>query len=256
MKLIPNYSIEELIMQIIKFIKISKIKYNLKINIFLILIAIIGCISLLEERIQINAEIILENDSKIGNNNLSFYSTYISKYNKELQNDSKLESGLFKLMESARKVFPQGFKNTRDNANELDVLYPSTWKILKNSKPTSLNIVTFIAPSENNESPKAAIGIYSIDLPYSNISLLEFTNSSIKSLVKNYNISTIIPKILNGNSTMYTISYSIDFLGMKGMQAWTIKYDNAFIINYLADETLYKKYSSLLTPIIKSFKIY
>ena len=129
------------------------------------------------------------------------------------------------------------------------IQYPSDWGRLDLSFLQQSADIDFYPLADTSLAKNVKIQVD--NLPSSNMTLEEYTNSQINPLEE---------RLLESNTTTLAgiPGYEIVFTslqGLKTMQVWTIKNDKAYIITYVAQEEDYEKELQVAQKMIDSFEI-
>jgi len=136
------------------------------------------------------------------------------------------------------------------------MLYPASW-----AKQEKSNAIFFLSPKENEKDLfQENVNLMLQDLSQQSMSLEQYTELTKKQVVDNFGASAII-SLKNttiagqqGKEFVYSMNYQGRSLKLK--QYWFIKGNIAYLFSYTADPTKYEKYESVVTEMIKSFKIF
>ncbi|HQH17911.1 MAG TPA: PsbP-related protein [Bacteroidales bacterium] len=137
-----------------------------------------------------------------------------------------------------------------------EMLYPASW-----AKQEKSNAIFFLSPKENEKDLfQENVNLMLQDLSQQSMSLEQYTELTKKQVVDNFGASAII-SLKNttiagqqGKEFVYSMNYQGRSLKLK--QYWFIKGNIAYLFSYTADPTKYEKYESVVTEMIKSFKIF
>lgn len=136
--------------------------------------------------------------------------------------------------------------------------YPEKWNKQENINPITNEVVEFITPQESNADSFLERLVVTVE-PTSNQTLYEYTKLSkqeILRLDKNAKIaqegeSTLASK--NGYRVIYTTKEGDREL--KKLEVWTLKYDKAYFVTYVAEAGKYEQFLPVVEKMIKSLEV-
>ncbi|MDJ0714197.1 MAG: protein kinase [Prochloraceae cyanobacterium] len=133
-------------------------------------------------------------------------------------------------------------------AYALKIKYPENWHLYREENPISASIARIAPKQSNSENLPEVI----IDVENLNISLEQYTDSSITEIIENNPEVKIIdsrPTSLgenDGHLVIYTSKDPYTNLKIRSMQVWTLKHNRAYVITYRAEE---KRYNEFFPPV-------
>lgn len=137
-----------------------------------------------------------------------------------------------------------------------EILYPASW-----TKQEKSNAIFFLSPKDNGKDMfQENINLMLQDLSQQPMSLEQYTELTKKQVIDNFGAAAIVSiknttiAGLQGKEFVYNMNYQGRSLKLK--QYWFTKGNIAYLFSYTAEPVKYEKYESVVTEMIKSFKIF
>lgn len=141
------------------------------------------------------------------------------------------------------------------------LLFPSNWTFSTSGLPEYTQVAAFYAPLQNVSDPVPARFTITVMSYQQNVSLKEFTNTTLSSLneTQQIKISSSNPTTLAGQpgyqvvfSTLPNIGNPISF---EIMHSWTAIGNKVYVFQYSAESSKFDTYLPTVTQILKSLRI-
>jgi len=141
------------------------------------------------------------------------------------------------------------------------MLFPSNWTFSTSGLPEYTQVAGFYAPLQNLSDPVPARFTITVMSYQQNVSLKDFTNTTLSSLneTQQINISSSNPTTLAGQpgyqvvfSTLPNIGNPISF---EIMHSWTAIGNKVYVFQYSVDSSKFDTYLPTVTQILKSLRI-
>ena len=141
------------------------------------------------------------------------------------------------------------------------LLFPSNWTFSTSGLPEYTQVAGFYAPLQNVSDPVPARFTITVMSYQQNVSLKDFTNTTLSSLneTQQINISSSNPTTLAGQpgyqvvfSTLPNIGNPISF---EIMHSWTAIGNKIYVFQYSVESSKFDTYLPTVTQILKSLRI-
>ncbi len=147
-------------------------------------------------------------------------------------------------------------KMVKYTGKNFEMLYPASW-----AKQEKSNAIFFLTPKENEKDLfQENVNLMLQDLSQQPMSIEQYTELTKKQVIDNFGTSAIVSlknTTIAGQQAKEFI-YNMNYQGksLKLKQYWFVKGNIAYLFSYTAEPAKYEKYESIVTEMIKSFKIF
>ena len=154
----------------------------------------------------------------------------------------------------------ESFLTYRNNATGIEIQYPSDWMKMEQGKsPFVMPPEVIVLQSPNNGSSNTIPAKFSVSVQNVNVTLDNYTNKTIASLMKN----TPGAKIVESNKTTLAGNPAHKVLGMfkqdnkdiNVIDEWAIKNEKLYRITFYSEQGSYSKHLPSIQKMIDSFVI-
>jgi hypothetical protein len=141
------------------------------------------------------------------------------------------------------------------------MLFPSNWTFSTSGLPEYTQVAGFYAPLQNLSDPVPARFTITVMSYQQNVSLKDFTNTTLSSLnqTQQINISSSNPTTLAGQPGYQVIFSTLPNIGdpisFEIMHSWTAIGNKVYVFQYSVDSSKFDTYLPTVTQILKSLRI-